>query len=118
GGLWLGLRSGDIAHFERGELATHAFHAGGAPVTQLIAASDGGVYGASARGFLVLKDGTTRALTSEDGLPCDTVNGIVEETGRAIWLYMSCGLVRVGLGDIGAWLHEPGHAIEFETLDA
>jgi signal transduction histidine kinase/ligand-binding sensor domain-containing protein len=116
-GVWLGLRSGDIAHFERGELTTHAFHTGGTPVTRLIVASDGGVYGASERGFLALKDGATRALTSEDGLPCDAVNGLVEETGQALWLYMSCGLVRLGLRDIESWLHDPAHTIDIEALD-
>ncbi|MET0231974.1 MAG: two-component regulator propeller domain-containing protein [Rhodanobacteraceae bacterium] len=118
GGLWLGLRSGDIAHFDHGELETHAFNVGGAAVTRLIAASDGGVYGATARGFLALKGGKTRAATSETGLPCDAVHGLVEEPGRAIWLYMGCGLVRVGLGDIDRWLQEPGRPIDVETLDA
>ena len=118
GGLWLGLRSGDIAHFEHGKLESHAFNVGGAPVTRLIVATDGGVYGASARGLLVLKNGSTHALTSEGGLPCDVVNGIVEEAGRALWLYMSCGLVRVGLADIDRWQHDPGQAVAVETLDA
>ena len=51
-------------------------------------------FGLSSRKLLVVKN----------GLPCDTVRGVLEDDDHSLWLYMACGLVRIARPELDAWL--------------
>ena len=117
GGMWLGLLNGDLALLRSGRLeqqvATHLK----APVRDILTIDDGAVFGATDKGLVVFRQGATRVLAEKDGLPCDSVNGVTKGEGNSLWLYMSCGLVRVSLPDLERTLQEPEHRVAVEIFD-
>lgn len=116
-GVWLGLRNGEIAHLRPSGLERFASHLNDASVGRIAIATDGTIFGATPKGLIVHKDDITRVLNSKEGLPCDEAYGFVEDGDRGFWLYMVCGLVRVGLTDIQQKLRDSQQEITTEVLD-
>jgi len=106
GGLWLGFFRGGIAYFNDGAIRASYGPAAGLGegiVHGFRFAEDGTLWVSTAGGLSRFKNGRFATLTSRNGLPCDTVHWMIEDTDRAIWLHMGCGLVRVARSDMDAW---------------
>jgi signal transduction histidine kinase/ligand-binding sensor domain-containing protein len=105
-GLWFGFFQGGVAHFAGGQVrASYAASDGLADgrVSALYADSAGTLWIAANGGLSRLKNGRVETLTSRNGLPCDAVGWVVEDTVHSLWLGMACGLVRVARTAIDAW---------------
>lgn len=114
GGLWLGLKNGDLAHTGTSEprVSTHI----DASVRDIAVTSHGFILGATNKGLVVFKHGTLRTLSAKDGLPCDAMNGLVEGDDGSLWLYMSCGLVKVEPSTLDDALSNPSHTIAVKVI--
>jgi hypothetical protein len=75
GGIWVGLRSGDLASYRDGILRTFPFHHtyDHRGVEQITVTPDGTVLGATTFGLIGWRHGKQSTLTTRNGLPCDTV---------------------------------------------
>jgi len=105
-GLWFGFYRGGVAHFVGRQVrASYAASDGLARgrVSALYADSAGTLWVAADGGLSRLKNGRAATLTSRNGLPCDAVAWVVEDTTHSLWLGMACGLVRVARTAIDAW---------------
>src|SRR5262249_38530658 len=105
-GLWFGFYKGGIAHFAARQVsASYAAADGlaGGRVSALYADSAGTLWVAADGGLSRLKNGRVATLTSGNGLPCDGVGWVVEDTAHSLWLGMACGLVHVARVAIDAW---------------
>jgi len=119
GGIWLGLVNGDLARYRDGRLESFRFeHTPDSRVVQVIVASDGAVLGATAFGLIGWSNGTQRILNARNGLPCDGVNGVVEDGGGSLWLYMQCGLVNLPRSDVQRWWARQDVRVQPRVLDA
>ena len=104
GVLWLGLRSGDLARFSGGH--ADVFPSPGGPKSysyQVVVNADGTVLAPTSAGLIGWKDGTSRLLSSKNGLPCDLVSGVAWDNQNALWLHTGCGLARISKDDMGRW---------------
>src|SRR5262249_36860177 len=63
-------------------------------------------------------NGRITTLTTKNGLPCDAVHWSLEDDVRSIWLKTDCGLVRIALSDLDAWVTDPHHAIQTTVFDS
>lgn len=116
GNVWLGLQNGDLAHPNGERLSTRL----NTKVLDLAIAGDGLVLGATRKGLIAFKDGALRVLSAKDGLPCDAVNGVADGQDGSLWLYMGCGLARLGVPDVENALRDPSRAVSagiFDMLD-
>ena len=52
------------------------------------------------------------ASTSNNGLPCNTVQDLIEADEHSFWLYTACGLVRIAQSDLDAWAADPKRTIQ------
>ena len=119
GGIWLGLVNGDLARYRDGRLESFRFeHTPDSRVVQVIVASDGAVLGATAFGLIGWSNGTQRILNARNGLPCDGVNGVVEDGEGSLWLYMQCGLVNLPRTDVQRWWPRQDVRLQPSVLDA
>ncbi|PXV60301.1 Signal transduction histidine kinase [Dyella jiangningensis] len=116
GGLWLGLTHGDLAR--PGTTWQQVKTGLDTPVLDVAVARDGLVLGATGKGLIAFKDGALRVLTIKDGLPCDTVNGLVDDEDGSLWLAMACGLAKLQLADVESALRDSAHAVNVTVLDA
>ena len=116
GGVWLGLRDGYLTHSHALDkrIATHLEGS----IKSLAVLHDGIVVAGSSEGLgLFQQGGALRTLTAKDGLPCDAVNGIVEDKQGALWLYMGCGLARIEHAELEQSLRDTSHRISAQLLD-
>ena len=106
GGLWLGFFQGGVAYFSDGQVRASYSAAEGlgeGHVSDLRLDPDGTVWAATEGGLSRLKDGRIATLRSSNGLPCDGVYWMMEDDAHALWLYMTCGLVRIVRSELDAW---------------
>ena len=112
GGIWLGLRSGDLARFQDGHAHVYPFrHKEDSDVHQVIVNSDESVFGTTAFGLVAWSHAKSQILTTRNGLPCDGITGVVWDDQGALWLYTECGLVRIEKADLQRWWADSGTVI-------
>jgi signal transduction histidine kinase/ligand-binding sensor domain-containing protein len=104
GGIWLGLRDGNLAHFQTGSLKMYPSpNNSNSEVRQVLANSEGSVFATTSFGLVVWKDGKSRTLTTHNGLPCNGVIGVAWDNKANVWLYTECGLVRIPGAEFKRW---------------
>ena len=119
GGIWLGLKNGDLARYRHGKTEIFPFkHGEDSTVNQLIVNSDGSVLGATPLGVVGWKEGKQQTLTVQSGLPCNTVYALIEDSHRALWLYTECGLVEIADTELQRWWAQPDVGLQLKTFDA
>ena len=120
-GLWLGFYDGGVAYFKDGGIRlsyTAADGLGLGRVSDLQLGSDGALWAATEGGLSRIKDGRVATLTSGNGLPCDGVNAVIEDHDHSLWLYMSCGLVRIVRSELNAWQINSKRSIGTSVFDS
>ena len=120
GGIWLGPRDGGLAHYQNGKLETYPASPGpdhyGA--RQIAVTPEGFTFGALGIGLMAVRDGKAQVLSTRNGLPCDSTNGVVPDGRGHVWLYSECGLTSIAMSDIQKWWGRPDLVINVRTLDA
>ena len=123
GGLWLGFRDGGVAYFKDGQLRASyacAEGLGQGMVRDFYIDGNGTLWTATDGGLSRIEDGRVLTLTSKNGLPCDTVHWMREDDSHSVWLYLACGLVRIGRAELDSWASHPKqtiHATVFDSAD-
>jgi signal transduction histidine kinase/ligand-binding sensor domain-containing protein len=118
GGLWVGLVSGDLAHFQDGAFDTYPLAPKNAtPVNQLLSQADGSVLAATSYGLVAGPKGRLSVLSSKNGLPCDVVHGITFDRDGDLWLMMDCGLGELPRAELAKWRQAPESTVALRTLD-
>jgi len=118
-GLWLGFSGGGVAYFEDGAMrASYSEHdgLGAGSVHGLRFGPRGALWASTQGGLSRIKDGQIRTLTSKNGLPCDKVHWSMEDDDNSMWLYMSCGLVRVARSDMDSWVADTSKQVHTTVL--
>jgi signal transduction histidine kinase/ligand-binding sensor domain-containing protein len=117
-GIWLGLVDGGLARYRHGKLET--FFAGSGnnfQAHQVLVRADGSVLAATTSGLVEWQNGTLRTLTSQNGLPCNNLYGLVLDKENALWLYAECGLVRIADTGLQEWWNDSNAGVKVETFD-
>jgi signal transduction histidine kinase/ligand-binding sensor domain-containing protein len=118
GGVWLGLLNGDLARYQNGRAETFPVeHPPHSRVNQLVLSSDGSVLGGTNYGLLRWSNGKQQTLSARNGLPCDRVNGLLEDSSGAVWLYMQCGLVQIPRTELQRWWAQPNVSLQPTVFD-
>jgi signal transduction histidine kinase/ligand-binding sensor domain-containing protein len=118
GGIWLGLFDGNLARLHHGTVETMHFSNGSdSRINELAIARDGAVLGATPHGVVAWSHGRQLTLTTRNGLPCESVNGLVFDDRGSLWLYMQCGLVEIGDADIQRWRSDGAATVTCRVLD-
>ncbi|HKE82438.1 MAG TPA: two-component regulator propeller domain-containing protein, partial [Vicinamibacterales bacterium] len=108
GGVWLGMVSGDLAHYEDGTVVTHRFpHETPGGVQQLLANPDGSILGATTFGLIGWNNGKQFMLTPKNGLPCASVYAMTYDDRANLWLFMDCGIGEITGADLIKWRSNP-----------
>lgn len=68
-------------------------------------------------GLSRIAGGHISTLTSRNGLPCNTVHWSAEDDEHSVWLYTSCGIVRISRSELDAWRVDPGKSIRTTLFD-
>jgi ligand-binding sensor domain-containing protein len=115
GGVWLGFYQGGLAYFRDGQIRALyqvADGLGKGTVNDIRLDDDGTLWAATEGGLSRVRNGRVATLTHLNGLPCDAVSWVIQDDSHAFWLYMPCGLVRIGQSDLRAWDNDPARKIQ------
>jgi signal transduction histidine kinase/ligand-binding sensor domain-containing protein len=121
GALWLGFSQGGVAYFKDGKVRESYAGVDGLGegiVTSLSLDSDGTLWAATEGGLSRVKNGRVATLTSQNGLPCNTVFWMKQDDAHSFWLYMACGLVRIAGTEMDAWVNDPKRTIQNTVFDS
>ncbi len=115
-GLWMGFWvDGGLSFFINGHLQatyTVADGLGQGEISDMRFDGDGALWLATERGGVSrFKNGRFSTLTTRNGLPCDAIHWSIEDDERSMWLYTSCGLVRIWRTELDAWIADPQRRI-------
>ena len=105
--LWAGFYKGGIAYVADDQVRASYSTADGlgeGRVNDLRFDPDGTLWAATEGGLSRLKNGRFATLSSKDGLPCDSAHWVMQDDTHSVWLYMTCGLVRVARSELDAWI--------------
>jgi signal transduction histidine kinase/ligand-binding sensor domain-containing protein len=106
GSLWLGFSAGGIAHLVSGHVQKTYLAADGlakGDISQLHVDPDGTVWVGAQGGLSRLTSGRIATLDHGNGLPCESVEWMMTDDTRAVWLRTPCGLVRIIRSELDAW---------------
>jgi signal transduction histidine kinase/ligand-binding sensor domain-containing protein len=121
GGLWLGFYLGGVAYFKDGQVrASYAGPdgLGEGRVENFQLDRDGTLWAATEGGLSRVKNGHVATLTTQNGLPCDTVHWTMEDNDHSFWLYMACGLVRIARSELDTWVNDSRRTIQSTVFDS
>jgi signal transduction histidine kinase len=121
GGLWLGFRDGGIAYFKDGQ--THESYGsaeglGEGTVSGLYLDGNDTLWAATQGGLSRIKDGSVLTLTSQNGLPCNTVHWMREDDVGSVWVSLACGLVRIARSELDAWASHSKQTVQAMVFDS
>lgn len=120
-GLWLGFFQGGVAYVEGGRIVASYGEAEGlgtGAVTALHFDHERALWVSTQGGLSRVKDGRVATLTIRSGLPCDGVHWAMTDDARSMWLYTTCGLVRVEAPEIQAWIGNPARRVRATLFDS
>jgi len=118
GGIWIATIQGDLASFRQGALQTFPLHTPGSPRRhQLVAEPDGSVLVDSEDGLVVWREGRVQRMTTENGLPCNTVFSFVKDKENRWWLYAKCGVVELTDSELQKWWANPKTVVNTRLYD-
>ena len=122
GGVWLGFAKGGGVVYLKDGLVRQSYQGPQGLVAGMVSGlqldQKGRLWAATDGGLSAVKDGRVVTLNSKNGLPCDTVLWRMEANDGSNWLYMPCGLVRIGPGELEAWSADPKRRIPIGAYEA
>lgn len=123
GGVWLAFwTDGGVMYFKDGVVRasfTTANGLGKEHVAGIRLDHNGALWAATqGDGLSRIKDGHVATLTTNNGLPCDTIHWSIEDDDRSLWLNTACGLVRIVRTELDAWIADPKRRIETTLWEA
>jgi signal transduction histidine kinase/ligand-binding sensor domain-containing protein len=121
GGVWVGFWSGGLRFLKDGNIRETYAPADGLGegfVAHLRIDRDGALWASTEGGLSRVKDGRIQTLAKRSGMPCNTVHWSMEDDSRALWMYTSCGLVRVSHADREAWIAHPNRVVDIRRWGA
>ena len=77
----------------------------------------GTLWAATENGLSRIANGRVATLTTENGLPCNTVHWVIEDDLSSYSLYTRCGLLRIARTEMDAWAADPKRTIQATTFD-
>ena len=120
GGLWLGFRDGGVAFFKDGQLRASYAGAkglGDGMVRSFYPDESGSLWVATEDGLSRIKDGRVLTLTSQNGLPCNSIHWVIEDDLHSVWLYLACGLISIPRSELDAWASDPKRRVQTTLFD-
>ena len=118
GGVWLGARDGRLLLYRAGRFVSRLRGPGDALLLRDLLVNRHGTWAVTNRGLLLYREDRVHALDASKGLPCQSLDAVVEAGDGAIWLKGSCGLMRIGPRELDAWTADPGRHVAVRVLDA
>ena len=120
GQLWLGDANGEVDRY-----TDHAVQRIPSPDSagvyfQLLVDGPQIFWRSSLQGLYRFQEGKWQLMNEQNGLPCQTVQAVIIDRQRSLWLKQPCGLVQISNAELKAWWGHPNYVLKttvFGSLD-
>ncbi len=116
GGVWFGIDNSELKLYRNGSFESHG-SVGRGRIHSLLPDARG-LWVATNRGLVLVRDGSLKILDRQKGLPCDDIEDVVPGQDGDLWLKTACGVVRILPGELEGWSEHPERRVRVRTLDA
>ena len=118
GGIWIGTLTGDLVRFRHGAIESFSVRPKGNPVShQIVVQADGSVLAAYEDGLVGLRRGSLQKMTTDNGLPCNTIISFIQDKEKRWWLYSACGVVELADSELRRWWADPAAVVQTRLYD-
>ena len=117
GGIWI---AGDKLRYldDSGETTLSAFGPRYGYIRNI--AIDGGEFAwfAATNGLVGTRSGQLQSMTTANGLPCNSINTLIFDSHRSLWLYAQSGLIKIDHSELERWWRQPDVQVKTTVFDA
>jgi signal transduction histidine kinase/ligand-binding sensor domain-containing protein len=119
GGVWLGFVNGGVSYLKDRRLQRSLDAASGlvAGTVNAMAAGHSGVWVATEEGLSHVGNERISSLSTVNGLPCGSIQWLLEDRERHLWLHAECGLIRIAPTEIAKWLTQGADRLDYTVYD-
>jgi signal transduction histidine kinase len=118
-GVWIVAGDGKMVRYRNGNTESISLASPENPfrVRATFVDTDNSVWMATTRGLVRWKDGEVITMDSRNGLPdCLPFFYAIKDDGGSLWIYASCGLMKISAADLTKWLSDPQSQISVRTF--
>ena len=115
-GLWFSDDS-NLGHFAQGKVEWFPSESRRHTST-LITGKDGAIFADGSTGVWGLRNGKAQMLSKANGLPCESVDGMVFSAKKSLFLRSQCGLIEIAPEALESWWHDPKSQVAYRLLDS
>ena len=117
GGLWI---VGDKLRYrtDSGEKIFPQFDSRYGYIRNVAVDQDGFAWFGATRGLAGVSRGVVQVMTAHNGLPCETINTLILDSHRALWLYAQCGLIEIEQRELQRWWSNPKTTVKLSIFDS
>jgi len=120
-GIWLGLVSGEFAHYSDGSIKIIASPLHPQLIYDIAMGDDGAILVATTDGLIRWHDGVAHVLSSKVGLPCDAAHSVITDDEHNLWIDSGCALIEISAAEMARWWKSPESNIkilrQLDSLD-
>jgi ligand-binding sensor domain-containing protein/signal transduction histidine kinase len=118
GGLWIGSYSNKLGRYRNGqmEIISLGHDEKSLTIECLLAEPGGTVWAATSHGLFKWKDGQSKVLDTQNGLPCDLIFSVIKDDAGSFWLYTQCGLLNIAASELENWWEHPESKVDFRLF--
>lgn len=120
GRMWLGFENGQIAVFDREKVRLYGAEDGLPHYAPLTITGDarGDIWVGSGGGLSRFENNRFSTITKQNGLPGNSVSGLVEDEDGSIWIAGALAILKVSREELDRAYSSPTYRMEGETFDA
>ncbi|HEV2845570.1 MAG TPA: triple tyrosine motif-containing protein [Thermoanaerobaculia bacterium] len=115
-GVWLGIESSELKLYRNGSFEPHGSL--GRRWIRSLVPDVHGLWVATNRGLVLVRNGNLKILDRRKGLPCDDIEDVVPRQDGALWLKTACGVVQILPSELEGWSEQPERRVQVRILDA
>ena len=116
-GVWVTLEDMTLLHLTgKGPIGTAYGQTERRRASNLSVEPDGSLWLSQRSGLSVLTHGRWISLDRDHGLPCEQIFTSIRDKQNSLWLYASCGIIKVPSEEVLAWLQDPKRKVKYELF--
>ena len=117
-GVWVRSSKRSLLHVTSEGIAVAKYEIPSRGNTSLSIERDGSLWLSQTKGMIVMTSGRWISMDRNNGLPCEEIYASIRDNQQSLWLYASCGIIRVPSGEVSAWRQDPKRRLQYELFDA
>jgi signal transduction histidine kinase len=117
-GVWVRSSKRLLMHFTSEGATVAQYEIPSRGNNHLFVERDSSLWLSQTKGLMVMTNGKWITMNRNNGLPCEEFYASIRDNQQSLWLYASCGIIRLPSEEVTAWRQDPKRKVGYELFDA